>query len=134
MTDQRPTSSRATCASAAFPPEAYEFVRAGLEHTTRFVHGEEQLEPASRHVSGKQLCLGLRDYAVRQYGLLARIVLERWGVRTTEDFGRIVFHMVEVGLLRKTDEDRFEDFADVYDFNEVFAAPPARPRRRNHAG
>lgn len=133
MNDHRPTSSQAPCARAAFPPEAYEFVRAGLEHTTRFVHGDDPLEPASRHVNGRQLCLGLRDYAVRQYGLLARIVLERWGVRRTEDFGRIVFDMVESGLLRKTEDDRYEDFADVYDFDEVFAALPqssTRQRRR----
>ena len=60
-----------------FPPQAYQFVRDGLAHTSRMAHGELEASPgASRHVSGQQLCLGLRDYAIRQYGAMARTVLE----------------------------------------------------------
>ena len=71
----------------------------------------------------QQLCLGLKDHAVRQYGLLARTVLERWGIRATGDFGKIVFAMIDAGLMKKTDDDSLEDFCGVYDFDEAFATP-----------
>lgn len=105
-----------------YPPEAYEFVRQGLAHTSQIVHGEK--DPGeNRHVSGQQLCLGLKDYAIKQYGLLARTVLGRWNIHRTDDFGRIVFGMIDQGLMRKTDEDTIDDFRGVYDFGEVFAEP-----------
>lgn len=108
-----------------FPPEAFQFVRDGLAHTVRMTYGEagmsSETEDESRHVSGQQLCIGLRDFAIVQFGALARTVLERWGVRRTEDFGKIVFAMIDAGLMRKTDEDTLEDFRDVYEFEEAFA-------------
>lgn len=108
-----------------FPPEAFEFVRRGLQHTVEVLHGAPEaalIQDEGRHVTGQQLCLGLRDYALRQYGLLARTVLERWGIRRTDDFGKIVFAMIEAGLMRKTEEDTIDDFRAVYDFGEAFAA------------
>jgi len=93
--------------------EAYVFVSAALGHTVQTV-GE------GRHVTGRELCDGLRDYALRQFGRLARTVLESWGVCRTEDIGEIVFNMVEAGLLRKTEEDTRDDFAGLYDFEEAF--------------
>lgn len=107
-----------------YPPEAFQFVREGLAHTVRTIHGERSPdllpEDESRHVSGPQLCLGLRDFAQNQYGLLARTVLARWGITKTDDFGRIVFAMIDMGLMRKTEEDTFEDFCGVYDFDDAF--------------
>ena len=114
---------------APFSQEAFQFVREGLAHTVKTFHGDGA--PAGgggangagdRHVSGPQLCIGLRDYAVETYGMLARTVLSRWGIRTTGDFGRIVFAMIDAGLMRKSDEDTLEDFQNVYDFEEAFAA------------
>gem|GEM_PF-1087004 len=108
--------------AAAFPAQAYQFVREGLAHTVKGIHGDNAAlsEDESRHVSGQQLCLGLRDYAIRQYGLLAKAVLRSWKVTETGDFGRIVFAMIEAGLMRKTDEDTLEDFLGVFDFDEAF--------------
>ncbi|MBK7405030.1 MAG: hypothetical protein IPJ41_10445 [Phycisphaerales bacterium] len=106
-----------------FPREAFQFVRDGLAHAVELTHGEGQLgdeTDESKHVTGQQLCLGLRDYAIDRYGRLARTVFASWGLRSTDDFGRIVFAMVEVGLMRKTDEDTLEDFQGVYDFDEAF--------------
>ncbi len=102
-----------------YPPEAYEFVQRGLAHTAQIVHGEKDVED-NRHVSGQQLCLGLKDFAIKQYGLLARTVLNRGNIRKTEDFGRLVFAMIEAGLMRKTDEDTLEDFIGVFEFDEAF--------------
>ncbi len=108
--------------AGGFPPEAFEFVREGLAHTVKSVHGGDA--PAhgdeSHHVSGQQLCEGLREFALEQYGRLALMVLHHWGVRETADFGRIVFAMVDAGLMRKTEEDTLEDFANVFDFDEAF--------------
>jgi uncharacterized repeat protein (TIGR04138 family) len=102
-------------------PEAFEFVRQGLAHTVKSIHGDVPGDDETRNVSGQQLCLGLRDYAVKQYGMLARTVLDRWGIQRTDDFGRIVFAMVDIGLMSKTEEDRMDDFRGVYDFEEAFA-------------
>lgn len=104
-----------------YPPEAFLFVQEGLRHTVErlFDQSSPNLE-GERHVSGPQLCLGLRDYAIAQYGLLARTVLAYWNIHRTEDFGRIVFAMVETGLMRQSDQDSAEDFIAVYDFDEVF--------------
>jgi uncharacterized repeat protein (TIGR04138 family) len=75
----------------------------------------------SNHVTGQQLCMGLRDYAIERYGMLAPAVLKTWNVRRTDDFGRIVFAMIEHGLMSKTPDDSIEDFRGVFDFEEAFA-------------
>lgn len=72
-------------------------------------------------MTGQELCIGLRDYAVDCFGVLALTVLEQWGIRRTEDFGRIVFAMIDAGFLRKTAEDSLEDFVGVFEFDEAFA-------------
>ena len=112
--------------------EACRFIRDGLAHTVNIVHGDAaddglDDEDDSNHVSGQQLCFGLRDYAHRRYGPMAKTVLNHWGVTRTEDFGRIVFAMVRVGLMRKTEEDDLNDFRDVFEFDEAFAMPEIEP-------
>lgn len=118
--------------SGGFPPEAFEFVRDGLAHTVKRIHGSKSDESPDEqhHVSGQQLCEGLREFALAQYGRLALLVLHHWGIRETADFGRIVFAMVEAGLMRRTEEDSLDDFHHVFDFESAFAppAPTAAPR------
>lgn len=116
--------------ASAFPEEAFDFVREGLKHTARSVHGETSENPGEepderRHVSGQQLCLGLKDLAMQRYGLLARTVLSRWGVRATEDFGLIVYALIDRGELRAGERDSLEDFKNVFDFAQVFRGPGA---------
>ena len=106
--------------------EAYLFLREALEHTQKGVASGRKSEP--RHVTGQELLHGLRDYALAQYGPMARTVLEEWGVRACEDFGEIVFNMVDHGLLSKTDNDRREDFKSGFNFEEAFSRP-FRPRQ-----
>ncbi|MFI4917431.1 MAG: Minf_1886 family protein [Phycisphaerales bacterium JB060] len=84
---------------------------------------EEISASQSRHVSGQELCLGLRSLAVEKYGLLARTVLRGWGLSTTEDFGKIVYAMVDTGLLRTSENDSLDDFRGVYEFDEAFDGP-----------
>ena len=73
-----------------------------------------------RHISGEELVLGVRDLAMDRYGPMARTVLAHWGIHTTEDLGEVVFALVEIGILVKQDEDRPEDFQDLFDFVQVF--------------
>lgn len=100
--------------------EAYLFVLAGLEFTLQKI-------AEVRHLTGQELSRGIAGYAREQYGYMARDVLENWGVRTTLDFGEIVYNLIGEGLMRKTEDDRREDFADVYDFAEEFTWENARP-------
>ena len=96
-----------------YKPEAYIFVHDALGHT--WARLDER-----RHVTGRELLEGIKDLALKRYGRMAKAVLNSWGVKTTDDFGAIVFSLVDAGLLSKTPEDRVEDFHDVYDFDEVF--------------
>lgn len=82
---------------------------------------------ASGHVSGRQVCHAARRLALRQYGMLAIPVLERWGLRSTSDIGEIIYNLIAAGDLDKTPEDSREDFNDVYDFETVFRASPTIP-------
>ena len=114
---------------ARFDRGAYYFIRHALDHTLK----ERAAEPdrASRHVSGSELLEGIRDYALDQYGPLALTVFHQWNIRCCEDFGDIVFQLVDYGILGKTDRDSRSDFAGVYDFEEVFLLPflPERKKR-----
>jgi uncharacterized repeat protein (TIGR04138 family) len=93
--------------------EAYDFVMAALNYT------QSKLDKP-RHVSGRELLEGVREYSLELFGLMTRTVFENWGVRRTEDFGSIVFNMVDAGLLAKTENDSIEDFNNGYDFKEAF--------------
>ncbi len=97
-----------------YKPDAYEFLFRGLTFT------QSKLKRKS-HISGKELACGLRDYAIDQYGALARSVLSHWGINQTRDFGNIVFNMIEYKLLSKNEKDCLADFNAVYDFEEAFA-------------
>jgi uncharacterized repeat protein (TIGR04138 family) len=103
-----------------YPIEAYVFVQEGLSRTVNRVHGDKPNPEESMHVSGRDLCEGLREYALTRWGLMAPTVLFRWNIRRTLDFGKIVFALVEHGMMRKTDEDQLDDFRDVYDFKSAF--------------
>ena len=81
---------------------------------------DELTTEEERHVTGQQLCEAIRQYAVRQYGALAKNVLNHWGVQSTGDFGEIVFNLISIGQMRKTDSDRREDFDEVFDFEGAF--------------
>lgn len=99
-----------------YDERAYLFVLAAIEFL------QTRLE-ARRHVTGPELAWACRDFAVRQFGLLAPDVLAFWGIRKTEDYGSIVFILVRAGLLSTQPTDREEDFAAVYEFREAFSEP-----------
>ncbi|MBI4313179.1 MAG: hypothetical protein HY594_00030 [Candidatus Omnitrophica bacterium] len=96
-----------------YSPEAYLFTLAALHFTVTSL-------PEPRHVTGPELLTGIRQYALEQFGGLTHTVFEHWGLKTTEDFGRIVFALVEAKVLSKTEQDRLGDFKDIYDFSQAF--------------
>lgn len=101
--------------------EAYNFVREALDFTQKLLGKPKDDMP--RHVSGQQLLEGIRDYALQQYGPMALMVLEEWGIHRCEDVGEIVFNMVENSLLAKTEKDSRDDFQGGYDFEGAFRKP-----------
>ena len=103
-----------------YPIEAFLFLQEGLGYSVTLVHGEMIDPNVSRHITGPQLCEGLRSYALVQWGMLARVVLARWSITSTFDFGRIVFALVDAGHMQKTEADTIEDFRNVYDFKTAF--------------
>ncbi|MCU0650680.1 MAG: hypothetical protein MUC52_00400 [Candidatus Omnitrophica bacterium] len=96
-----------------YKPDSYEFVMQALAFT------QKKLKKTG-HVTGKELLDGIRQYALKTYGPMARTVLEFWGIHTTEDFGNIVFNMITVKLFSKTEDDTIDDFKDVYRFDSAF--------------
>ncbi len=101
--------------------EAYLFVREALDHTQKTIGKDAR--GRIRHVTGQELLTGIREYALQQFGPMAKTVFEEWGVRSCPDFGEIVFNMVEAGWLAKTDKDSRADFLGGYDFDEAFRQP-----------
>ncbi len=105
--------SRIRARGGPYQERAYLFVLATIEFL------QTRLE-VRRHVTGQELAWGCRDFAQQQFGLLAPVVLGHWGISRTEDFGRIVYTLVEVGLLVTQPGDSESDFEGVYQFAEVF--------------
>ena len=100
--------------------EAYEFLRDALDHTVKT--RKRQLGETG-HVTGQQLCEGIRLYALKQYGPMVPTVLEYWGITKTDDFGELVWNLVELGVFGKTEKDSKKDFHAVYSFHEAFVVP-----------
>ena len=102
-----------------YSPEAFRFLYESLEHALRLT-GRAEAEGADRHVSGREVLAGMRACATQQFGPLAAHVWRSWGVRESLDWGRIVFLLVEHGLLKRQEGDSIEDFAENFDFDLVF--------------
>lgn len=108
--------------------EAYIFVFEALRHaqeklgmgTEHFPEEAVEDEEPEKHVTGQELCEAMRVYAQEQFGYLAKCVLNSWGIKSTGDFGEIVFNLIKIEQMRKTPYDQREDFDDVFDFDEGF--------------
>ncbi len=114
-----------------YDEQAYLFIREALDHTIKML--SKPVEGPGRHVSGTELLEGIRDYALKEYGPMAHTVLKQWGLTRSEDFGNLVFNLVDKGILGKTDEDRREEFTGGYDFDDAFRKPflPVSGARRS---
>ena len=104
--------------------EAYEFVFQGIDHTLKSLGRalpDESTDPndSSFHVSGRQLVEGMCAFARQEFGLMAPAVFRMWGVRRSDDFGEIVFNLIEAELMSRTAEDSRADFHDLFDLDEA---------------
>ena len=97
-----------------FSPQAIRFIYEGLGHTTKKAVDEPY------HVSGQALCKGLRKLALEKWGRLAMLVLNSWNVKTTRDFGEIVYLLIKHKWMSAQPTDTIDDFNDVYDFKTIF--------------
>jgi uncharacterized repeat protein (TIGR04138 family) len=113
-----------------FDVQAYRFVREGLDYTLKLHKRTNGAAP--RHVSGPELLEGLRQFTLKEFGPMGKTVLNEWGVSRCEDFGQIVFSLVKKGILGKSENDKPEDFTEVFTFDEAFVQPflPAKTARR----
>ena len=109
--------------------DAYQFVREALSYAQDVLNlgrrsevkqEEPPAEEAEHHLTGQQLCEAIRKYALEQYGYMAQFVLNSWGVRSTSDFGDIVFNLIDIEFMKQSPTDRREDFDVVYDFDQAF--------------
>jgi uncharacterized repeat protein (TIGR04138 family) len=117
---------------ARFDRKAYSFIREGLDFAVKDLKKREaERSRQSLHVSGAELLVGIRTFALEQYGPLAITVLNSWGITRCMDFGELVFNLIEYNVFSKTDNDRREDFTEVYTFEDAFVKPflPQNPRR-----
>ena len=114
-----------------FAEGAYHFVRQALDHTISNLKKQCEKPNRRNHVSGQQLLDGIRLFALDQYGPMAKTLLDTWRIEKCEDFGDIVFNLVEHGILGKTEEDSREDFTGGYTFEEAFMDPFLPKNRRS---
>ena len=115
------TIQKAPPAQLRYHPNGYLFMSAALHRTQQRLgrtqaHGEND---ERAHISGQELLEGIREFALERFGLMSRAVFSSWGIHATDDFGRMVFELIERGEMRKTDGDQLADFFDVYDFDEA---------------
>lgn len=119
---------RMVMVDGTYPVDAYRFVLSSVTHIADQLNRNPRGSRARRHISGRELMLGMRDCLLEAYGCMAGNVLQAWNVGQAEDFGILVFKLIEVKLLSASKDDRIEDFAGVFDFHEAFTAP-FQPRR-----
>lgn len=135
------STSRVSAPSRRYHPDAYRFVFASLQYTQEklqqslpidddAIMDESGGSQPSGHISGGELLDGIREYSLVEFGLLARTVFQSWNVKSTRDFGEIVFELVERGEMRATDDDCIDDFDDVFDFHEALELAYRIPTNR----
>ncbi|MBQ6923478.1 MAG: hypothetical protein IJQ73_02435 [Kiritimatiellae bacterium] len=103
-----------------YPAEAYYFIRDGFEYVARDL---EEKEGAPRHLSGRELADGLKEFALDEYGPMAFFTLGQWNIHRTADFGELVYNLIRMGRFSQNKGDKKSDFNDLYDFDEVFNGP-----------
>lgn len=113
------TTVRKSTQSRSYHSNAYQFVFAALRHAQEKL-GRDRSDHNTGHVSARELVEGIRELAPQHFGLMTVSVLGGWGVHSTEDFGKIVFELIEAGEMRKTQDDHLDDFVDVFDFDKAF--------------
>ena len=109
-------TQQAPIAKPKYPLAAREFVDLAL----RFSQKKFGKSPDDAHISGRQLLDGVRELALKEFGMMTIPVFRHWGITSTEDIGRIVWDLIERGDMRKTERDQLSDFCGAYEFEDAF--------------
>jgi uncharacterized repeat protein (TIGR04138 family) len=109
-----------TDADPRYHADAYFFLREGLDHAVKL---RKRQFGENGHVTGQQVCEGLRQLALKAFGPMVPTVFDYWGIRKTDDFGEMVWNLIDLGVFGRTENDSREDFRNVYSFREAFVAP-----------
>lgn len=117
--------------------EAYEFVQEAVPFTQELLDrmpAEDDDPDTDYHVSGDELVRGACELAVREFGMMAPVVFRRWGLTKTDDFGNIVFALIGIERLAKSDRDDPDDFHDLFDLDKVLTEGFALTTRTPNVG
>ncbi len=106
-----------------YPVEAYTFVRDGFEYVMKTIAEGHKASTPRMHLTGAQLSKGLKDFALEEFGPMAAFLLSQWNIRSTSDFGELVYNLIKMGLFSKTKDDRREDFDQVFDLDAELRTP-----------
>ena len=126
MSSARQDLLEVAMADPRYAVEAYEFLCQALAFTQQNIgkvsdrSASEAQEDGIHHVTGQELCDGIRRFALEQFGLMAPVVFKCWGIKNTSDFGKMVYHLIESGLWHKSESDSVEDFTDRFDIETAF--------------
>lgn len=110
-----------------FDREAYLFIRTSLDFTLQKVRKAEKIE--GRHLTAQELLEGFRTFSMAQFGPMTKLVLNHWGIYTTEDVGSVVFNLIKANVFGKTQQDDIKDFENGFDFDEAFVHPYLPPSK-----
>lgn len=104
-----------------FSVDSYAFLKQALDHT---VTEHSKKDPSmSQHVTARELLIGFKELALKEYGPMASTLLEEWGIKNCSNIGDMVFNLIEEGMFGKQDSDSRDDFSELYDFHEAFVLP-----------
>ncbi|MGJ8655997.1 MAG: Minf_1886 family protein [Akkermansiaceae bacterium] len=106
---------------ARFEREAFFFLKEALDYTVQDVSVKSPEN--SKHVSAAQLLYGFRDLALKEFGPMASTLFSEWGIHRCADIGDMVFMLIQEGVFGKQDNDRQEDFVEIFTFESAFVAP-----------
>ena len=87
----------------AYTADAYRFVAEAVNYTVGKL-------PSHRHVTALELLKGARELAIKEYGAVARAVLQEFGLQSASDVGKVVYLLISVNLLSSSEDDSPEDF------------------------
>jgi len=90
-----------------YAKEGYSFVR-------------EVVCAQTQNLSAAELLEALRLVAIEKFGGNAREQLRGWGITHCEDFGEIVFRLVEEHILSAEPDEKRADFGNGYGFQSAF--------------
>jgi uncharacterized repeat protein (TIGR04138 family) len=104
-----------------YHPHAYMFINDALQ-IAQEAFGRDKHSETGGHILPRELLDGVRLLGQRRYGMMAPCVFRCWGISSTADVGHVVFELIELGEMKKTDDDRLSDFVDVFLFEDAFNA------------